>query len=227
MIAIIGAMDVEISGIVQKLSDAKKTNAVGFEFVQGLFEGKELVVCRCGVGKVSSAAATAVLIQLFKPELVLNVGVAGGAFPLKQGDIVIAEKAVQHDYDATADGLIKGQITGFDSPYLECDGGVSAKLKAAADSCSYKSVVGVIATGDEFINSKQKASEITRDFNAYAYDMETGAIAEVCMICKTKFAALRAVSDNGDECAAKSFYEFLTEAVEHSIDILTKFIKNY
>lgn len=227
MIAIIGAMDIEISGIVNRLTDTKKVKAVGFEFIRGVFENKDVVICQCGVGKVSAAAAVSALIQLFNPELVLNTGVAGGALPLKQGDIVIADRVVQHDFDVTPDGLPKGQIPGFDSPYMKCDEQIVRKLKKAADAVGYKSVEGVIATGDCFISSKEKATEITKEFDAYAYDMETGAIAQVCEICGVKFAALRAVSDNGDEVAVKSFYEFVTEAAGRSIDILTEFVKNY
>ena len=41
------------------------------------------------------------------------------------------------------------------------------------------------------------------------------------------FTALRAVSDNGDDAAVKSFYEFVDEASSKSIEVISEFIASF
>ena len=225
MIAVIGAMSIETNGLIAKLSDVKQYDVFGYKFTEGMIDGKEVVVCCCGIGKVASASATSIMISKFNPDCVINLGVAGGAKPLKQGDIVISENVVQHDYDATADGLKIGQVHGFDSPFIECDKDVAEELYQVASSLNIYTVKGSIASGDMFVSSNEKSAWLVNTFGARAFDMESGAIAQVCKMMGKKFCSLRAISDNGDDSAIKSFYEFVTEASERSINIIEKYVK--
>lgn len=53
-------------------------------------------------GKVNSARVTQILIDNFKIDYIINVGVAGGInSDLEIGDIVVGEKLVQYDFDLT------------------------------------------------------------------------------------------------------------------------------
>ena len=62
---------------------------------------------RCGIGKVSAARCTQVLIDRFAPGAVINTGIAGGlASGLAVGDIVVADGLVQHDFDAAPIGFV-------------------------------------------------------------------------------------------------------------------------
>ena len=209
------------------MDGAVEHDIVGYKFTEGKLYGKSVVVCCCGIGKVASASASSVMIAKFNPEIVINLGVAGGAKPLNQGDIVVSEKVVQHDYNAVADGLELGQVHGFDSPYISCNQELADSLFSIAKSLDITAVKGTVASGDEFVNSNQKSSWLATHFGANAFDMESGAIAQVCHITGKKFCSLRAISDNGDDVAIKSFYEFVTEASERSIKIVENFVKNY
>ena len=61
-----------------------------------------------GIGKVAAAIGTTALLQLAKPDVVLNTGSAGGvAKGLKVGDIVISDETRYHDADVTAFGYEK------------------------------------------------------------------------------------------------------------------------
>ena len=226
MVAVIGAMSIETDGLKAVLKHKKEKEVCGFKFTEGKLGGKKVVVCCCGIGKVASSSAAAVMISLYKPEYVINLGVAGGAKPLRQGDIVVSKNAVQHDYDATADGLVIGQVHGFESPYIPCDEETGDKLYKIAKSLGIEAVLGTVATGDMFVNSNEKSSWIASTFDARAFDMESAAVAQVCNIAGVKYCALRAISDNGDDTAVKSFYEFVTEAARRSIAIVAEFIKN-
>lgn len=226
MIGIIGAMSIEIDGLVA-IMDERKTISCGiYNYEVGKIFGKEVVVCRCGIGKVFSSTATALMIEKFAPVAIINIGVAGGAKPLCQGDIVVSKRTVQHDYDGTADGLKLGQVHGFDSQYFNCDENLVNAISKVIDEFGYSYIVGTVATGDCFVSDNAKSSFIAKTFDANAFDMESGAINQVCNVQNVPFVALRAISDNGDDSAMKSFYEFVTEAATRSINIITKYIQN-
>ena len=54
--------------------------------------------------------------------------------------------------------------------------------------------------------------------------MESASIGQVCYINGVEFAALRAISDNGDEEASESYSEFMPMAAERNIKILKKYL---
>ena len=158
MIGIIGAMSIEIDGLVA-IMDERKTISCGiYNYEVGKIFGKEVVVCRCGIGKVFSSTATALMIEKFAPVAIINIGVAGGAKPLCQGDIVVSKRTVQHDYDGTADGLKLGQVHGFDSQYFYCDENLVNSISKVIDEFGYSYIVGTVATGDCFVSDNAKSS---------------------------------------------------------------------
>ncbi len=227
MLGIIGALEIETDGLIALMSEPKTVEKGAYKFVKGKVRGKEIVVCRSGVGKVFSSTAAALMIAFFDVDSIINIGVAGGAKPLKQGDIVIAERTVQHDFDAVADGLEKGTVTGFDSPYFDCDRALVGQLGEILTRLGCKFKVGTVATGDLFVGSKLKSEEISREFGAIAFDMESAAINQVCAVQNVGFTSLRAISDNGDDGAVKSFYEFVEDAAAKAIDAVTEYIASF
>ena len=100
------------------------------------------------------------MIEKFGVSELINVGVAGGKKPLSQGDVVIAEKTVQHDYDATPDGLPLGQVHGFDSPYFNCDNGLVSHLDAIMNDMKIRHKIGVVASGDCFVSKKKERARL-------------------------------------------------------------------
>ena len=227
MTGIIGAMEIETDGLIRIMTDSVVKSAGSYHFVKGKICGKEAVVCRCGIGKVFSSTAAALMISLFEPETIINLGVAGGAKPLKQGDIVVSERTVQHDYDATADGLEKGRVHGFESPFFDCGRAAVGQLSEVLNRLGYRYKVGTIASGDCFISDRHKAAEISREFGAIAYDMESAAINQVCAFQGVGFVSVRAISDNGDDEAVKSFYEFVTESSAKAIEVIKEYVASF
>jgi adenosylhomocysteine nucleosidase len=226
MIGIIGAMSIEIDEIVNKLTEKNEYSYKSYNFVSGKLCGKDVVVCKCGIGKVNASTATMLMKVKYDVDVLINIGVAGGYKTLKQGDIVISSKTVEHDYDGTPDGLTLGQVHGFDSPFLDCDEELVSSLHKIACERGYSTVVGAVATGDQFIASNVKSSLITQTFGAVAYDMESGAINHACKNLGIRFVAIRAISDNGNDEAIESFYEFVTKAALKSEDLVCSYISS-
>lgn len=226
MLGIIGAMSIETDGLIAKMSQAREIIAGNYKYISGKLGGKEIVVCRCGIGKVFSSTAAALMIDKFGVSEIINIGVAGGAKPLRQGDIVVADRTVQHDCDSSADGLALGQVNGFDSPYFTCDSRIATRLCAIMSAKGFTCAAGTIASGDCFVSDTAKAKMISDTFGAIAYDMESAAINQVCNFQGVSFCSMRAISDNGDDGALKSFYEFVEEAAVRSIAVISEYIAN-
>lgn len=226
MIGIIGAMKIEIDDVVAKMDDVQERIFENLIFNVGKLSGCDVVVCECGIGKVNSTMATTAMKILFDIDILINIGVAGGYKSLKQGDTVIGLKTVQHDCDSTPDGLALGQVNGFDSPFFNCDKEIAKIIHQIAIDKGYRCEMGTVASGDQFIASKQKSEWITQTFGAIAYDMESAAINQVCEHFNIKFVPIRSISDNGNDEAMDSFYTFVEKASAVSIDILSSFISS-
>ena len=216
MIAIICAMDEEAKGLISDIGNYTVHVVGNFKFYEGTLCGQNVVVSGCGAGKVCAATVTAVAIEKFAPELVINSGVAGGTPPLNQGDMVIPEKSVEHDYYAPDEQTV----------YYMSDKKVSAALKKACVKLGYPVKTCTIATGDSFIDKSEKVAELKQKFNAEAFDMESAAIAKTCRMFGVKCALVRSISDNGVDDNMKSFYEFLSEAAKRSQLVVEQTLKN-
>ena len=96
-------MESEIKAICDKLDNVKHDVISGCSIDTGTLFGLPVVCAVCGEGKVNAAMCTQSVILRFSPDAVINLGVGGGVYPgLKTGDIVVADRVVQHDYDAVS-----------------------------------------------------------------------------------------------------------------------------
>jgi len=229
MIGIIGAMGVEIKRISAAMEDKKTVAISGIEYHTGKLCGKEIVTAACGIGKVAAAVCAQTMILKFMPELIINTGVAGSLSPkLEVGDIAIAEYSVQHDMDTSPLGDPLGFISGINLIKIPSSEKVTRLLEQSIGMLgNVKSLRGVVASGDQFINCPEKKSFITENFGAIACDMECAAIAQVCYLNGTDFGAVRAISDSADDESHVDFARFLEAAAENASEAVKFFLKLY
>ena len=224
MIGIICAMDVEAESFKSLMVNACKEVISGTEFISGNLWGKKTVLAVSGVGKVNAAICTQIMIMSFSPDFIINSGVAGGLEPsLKICDIVVAKNVVQHDMDTSPLGDPIGFISGIDIVEIPCDKKISDALKKAADKSDVNCLVGTIASGDQFINDDQKKSFVYNTFNAFACEMESGAIGHVCYKNNVPFCAIRSISDNADSNSHISYTDFVKIAVRNFVNVMNIF----
>ena len=76
MLGIIGAMDVEVAKLKERMTDVEITKAASMEFYKGKLNRAEAVVVRAGVGKVNAACCAQALIDRFPVSCVINTGIA-------------------------------------------------------------------------------------------------------------------------------------------------------
>ena len=109
MLGIIGAMDVEVNSIKSELENVEIKNIAAMDFYKGTLAGKEVVVVKCGVGKVNAAICTQILVSVFGVSALVNTGVAGSLNnDINICDIVVSTSALEHDMDVTPLGYAKG-----------------------------------------------------------------------------------------------------------------------
>lgn len=227
-IGIIGAMDEEVDILVDLMDVKETTERASLKFYQGNLEGKDIVLVRCGIGKVNSALCAQILISEFNVDAVVNTGVAGALnSELDVQDIVISTDAIQYDVDATAFGYKKGTIPRMESSVFEADERlINAAYQSSTEEVkNHKVVKGRVVTGDIFISSKELKDQLVNDFDAYCGEMEGAAIAHVCYLNNIPFVIIRAMSDKADGSAEVTYEEFVVDAAHNSKDIVLKMLK--
>lgn len=226
-IGLICAMEVEAQGIRAKLENPKETVVSCITFTEGMLHGKQVVITRCGVGKVNAALCTEVLILKFGVTHVINSGVAGGLDTrLSVMDTVVSVDALHHDMDAVDFGYARCQIPGMDTLAFPADEAMIKAVEAAyakgkaEGSLKHKLLRGRIATGDVFVNSPELKKQIIDMCGAACCEMEGAAVAQVCYINKVPYVIIRCISDMAEntnetykeeEAAGESSY--ITEKV--------------
>lgn len=222
MVGLIGAMSVEVEALKDQLED-RQERRIGMDvFVSGKLFGKDAVLSVCGPGKINAALCAQSLILHYQPEWILNLGVAGaGDTTVSIGDMVIATAAVQHDMDTSPIGDPVGLVSKINLVEIPCDASLRARLvKAASAVQGVKVHEGVIATGDQFINSGEVRSRIHCLFNAKAVEMEGGAVAHACYVHGVPCGVLRSISDQADGRSDMDYPSFTKLAARHSQQVV-------
>lgn len=220
MIGIIGALTEEVELLIQNMQVRKTAVVCGLTFTAGRLEDRDVVVVKCGVGKVNAAIAATVLNVRFACDTVINTGVAGGTVP--RGQTVVSTELVQHD---VRDEYGRVALDGFDSPIIAADADTVTGLTEAAARCGITVHTGAVVSGDQFICNSADVRRLAETFDAKAIDMESAAVAQVCAVAGMRFCALRTITDNADESALGNFYELLHTAAVTSCKILIEYLR--
>ena len=233
-LGIIGAMPQEIEAIAREFVQTGSEKVGGREYRIGTFAGVDAVLVFSRWGKVAAAITATTLIERYSVNTIIFTGVAGGVHPeLNVGDVVIADKLIQHDFDAS----LSGMFAQFEIPLLGISHfPVEEKLTALALAgaerflqsmgSTNRTMVGTIASGDEFVAGLERLEELrTAIPGLLAVEMEGAAVAQVCHEYKVPFLVIRTISDNADHSAPVDFISFLNEtASRYSHGILREVV---
>ena len=219
MLGIIGAMDVEVNSIKSELENVEIKNIAAMDFYKGTLAGKEVVVVKCGVGKVNAAICAQILVSVFGVSALVNTGVAGSL----NNDINICDIVV------SPLGYAKGVIPDMDQSEFKADENLIKLAKDSAEEAGLdvKIFEGKVVSGDRFIGTHEAKVYLRDTFNGDCAEMEGASIAHTAYLNKTPYVVIRAISDKADGGAQMDYPTFEAKAAENSIKLINCMIKNY
>ena len=232
--------------LAKRLAQISHHTAAGRTYTLGKYHGHELVIAFSRWGKIASAITATHLINHFEVDQIIFTGVAGSTSPdLKVGDIVIADKLVQHDMDARpifkqfeiplinqshfeSSQKLQQKALKASKLFLENYETYISKEKIAQFKLSNPKVsVGKIASGDKFFSSKDDLKQLKALIpDALCVEMEGASVAQVCFEHDVPFCVIRTISDNGDETSHVDFNQFVKSvASPYSLGILENYFR--
>ncbi|TDG67513.1 hypothetical protein C5L23_001312 [Leuconostoc fallax] len=218
-IGIITPMAEEKGSLVAALENITVRQYGGSEIIEGTYKNHDVVLTESGIGKVAAGAATAMLLNNYAPDLLVNTGSAGALDEnLVIGDEVIGTHLAYHDVDVTAFGYEYGQLPA-QPLYFESDAQVVTEFTALTTTRT-----GLIVSGDQFIQQSQKDKIKAAFPTALLAEMESAAVAQVATRFGTPFIVLRSVSDLADGHSDVTFDEFVVEAGRRSAALLLRYL---
>jgi adenosylhomocysteine nucleosidase len=223
IIGIIAAMEPEIQFTISALEDKKEHLISNITFYEGTIGNHKVVVSLSGIGKVNSAINTTLLINNFKPDVIINSGIAGGSKELSTFDFVIADKLTYSDFDCQVFNYEFGQVPQMPLYYFS-DSNLKEKLEAYLTSKNISFKNSIVLTADSF---RLSASEIKNNVStSFATEMEGTSIAQTCYKLNTPFLSFRIISDILDsENHIEEYNEFEKKSAQLSSEVIVNFIQ--
>lgn len=221
-------MDEEVNILKDEMEINETIKIASMDFYIGKLETKDIVLVRCGIGKVNAAICTQILVDKFDVNLVINTGVAGAMHDsLNILDVVVSDDVLYHDFDVTGFGYKLGEIPRMDSSIFKADNNlVNISINAAKEVLRSENVFkGRVVSGDIFVSSAELKEKINLEFNAYCTEMEGAAIGHTCFLNNKPFVIIRAMSDKADGSAHANFNEFVEKASHNSKEIVKGILK--
>lgn len=223
--------------------DGPETLAVGHaRFDRGRLDGHEVVLAGAGIGKVNTALVATLLADRFGCRLVVFSGVAGGLDPaLDIGDVVIADRTVQHDAGVVEDGRLATYQAGhvpFFNPTDRLGYPVEPALverlrrrlegfalpplsrRAGGGGRPPRIVFGTILSGDQYVHCETTRERLFAELGGAAVEMEGGALGQVAEAFGIPYLDIRALSDLAGQDSRFDFAAFVEEAAGSSAAIL-------
>jgi len=222
-LGIIGAMDVEVAILKERMTDKRNRMVAGSEFCEGKLSKLPVVVVQCGVGKVNAALCVQILCDCFGVTHIVNTGVAGSLdAKLDIGDFVISRDAVYHDFDCSSlnSAYPVGQVPGLPVRAFPADKTMTSMAFAAADKlCPGHAHIGTVASGDQFVCNKAHKAAIIANTNGICTEMEGAAIAHGAWRNGIPFVIIRAISDKADDSAEMDYPTFEAIAAKRCAEV--------
>lgn len=197
-----------------------------------------------GMGKVNTSLAATLLADRFRCNTIVFTGVAGGLDPdLRIGDIVIADRVVQHDFGVIQDERLQPYQPGhvpfinpterfgyqvdpelLDRVKRRLAGVKLAPLSAAAGGGDRPPQVnyGTVLTGDQYLRCERTRNRLHSELGGVAIEMEGGALAQTCESFEIPWLVIRALSDLAGASSGLDFDRFVDEVAVSSARVLLR-----
>ncbi|GEM_PF-546025 len=182
-VGIVVALPAEAEAIKKKMENPIALVGEGFTAYAGRIGPCPTAIVTAGPGEEPARRATAALLLGHRPRYILAAGFAGGLVPqLDRYDIVIPSVLLHHT----------GRKLRLDAPpAFGAEDGVESRGQP------WK--IGPLLTAQRVIREPEEKQRLAAETGAWAVDMESFAVAEVCRAAKIPMLAVRVISDTWDE----------------------------
>jgi adenosylhomocysteine nucleosidase len=214
-----GAMPLEIEKLVGRLDSSRVERIGGWTFWSGSLDGHPVIVSKTLKGMSNAAAATAIGIEHYHPDAIVNQGTAGGHDPsVHLYDIVVGTSSVnigafRSRYRAWRTGsspldwmpldLTVSEGSAGNDPRarrparFQADGSLLAAARQAKGAYTRGRVVeGVIGSSDVWNDEIDRVAWLHTTFGTTVEEMETASAAQIASLFNIPFLGIRVVSDN-------------------------------
>ncbi len=246
-IGLISAIAEETAMLRGRLEAGAPETHAGVRFQPGRLDGLPVVLVETGIGKVNAALVATVLVERFAVGALLFSGVAGALDPsLGVGDVVLAERLIQHDYGAIVGGRLKPYRPGalpfgqrraplaFVPPESVMEPAKAAladlvlpEMPAAATGETARTpqlLWGTVLTGDQFLGCEKTREKLFTEHAALAIEMEGAAVAQVAEAYGRPWLVVRAISDLAGRESARDFAAFVEAAAAGAAAVVTRLL---
>ena len=216
MIGVVVALEKEAHNFIKSTNAQENSSKIGKKIFTGSILGKDFVLIISGIGKVNAALSTQYLLDNYSLDFILNFGSVGGIFGKTNAcSYYLVDKCCQYDFDLSElDDVSVGYIQDYDSVYFS----------TKTDKFDYLPIKS-LATSDRF-TSKQSDIETVLSLGCDIFDMEGGAIAEVCAANGIPLYIVKGVTDtHGSGNDTETFYKNLNAVCDGFYDIIVKGLK--
>lgn len=192
----------------------------------------DIVLQKCGIGKVNSAIGAVEMIRTEHPDLIISSGCAGGAATsLNVMDVVVATECTYHDAycgDNCEYGQIMGMPARYEAPHELIAKALELNGQAESGGTAPHIVAGLTVSGEWFVDSKDKMRSILDHFpEAKAVDMESCSIAQTCYRYGVPFVSFRVISDVPlKDTKAQQYFDFWERVANDSFEVTRRFVES-
>jgi adenosylhomocysteine nucleosidase len=182
-LVVVVSANAEWEAVKPSYSQAEIQHYLYGEFFQAMIREWPVLFFHTGWGKTASAAALQHIVDLHRPDLVINLGTCGGfKGVVERGEVILVERTFMYDIVEMMD---TADVTDYYASALD--------LTWLAEPYPYLVRRGLIASADSDL-LPEKIPFLTSQ-GALAADWESAALAWVAQKNKVRLLILRAVSD--------------------------------
>lgn len=242
IVGIMGAMREEVEAVISLIENCEEQRSGMRVYYTGTINGIKTVLVFSRWGKVAAATTVTTLITGFNITELIFTGVAGAVSSiLKTGDIVIAQRLVQHDMDAQplmprfeipllgktffetgidqlqqARIAVQNFLNNFSNSHHPADFGIITPGL----------YTGTIASGDQFFASVSQREQLLAALpDTLCVEMEGAAVAQVCYEHDIPFSVIRFISDDAGDSSPVDFPVFLEKiAGKYALGVVKEFL---
>lgn len=185
---------VEMDAVLSRYgAPQEKLVADGFEVLRYENETYTVYAVNAGAGEIAAAAATQLLISVFRVDLVVNFGVVGALTEeMSLAHTCVVEAVVHYDFDVSDwQDVPPGRYLQYPTPYIP----TTPALVERATEIEPTLRRVICASADKFVGTEEKKRALHKRWKAEICEMEAAGVVLTCSRRGVPCLLIKTVSD--------------------------------